>query len=300
MTTTLRPTPVPTGYRTLAGLPTQAGVGFKPQHFDALIADPSPPGFIEIHAENYFGAGGAPHAQLQRVRERLPLSVHGVGLSIGGEEPIDETHLSRLAALLRRCEPASFSEHLAWSSHGGTYYNDLLPIVYDARSLQRVCDHVDRVQARLGMRLLLENPATYLEFADSDIPEPDFLTAVIGRTGCGLLLDINNIHVTCHNHGHDPRAYLAALPLHAVGEIHLAGHALDADAAGALLIDSHGGPVDDAVWALFDEALALIGAVPTLIEWDNNVPDYARLVAEAREADRVLANITGPLATRTA
>lgn len=300
MTTTLRPLRVPTGHRSIAGLPTQAGIGFKPTHFDSLIADPSPPAFIEVHAENYLGAGGAPHAQLNPLRERLPLSIHGVGLSIGGEEPIDETHLSRLAALLRRYEPASFSEHLAWSSHGGTYYNDLLPIVYDARSLQRVCDHVDRVQARLGMRLLLENPATYLEFADSDIPEPDFLTAVIGRTGCGLLLDINNIHVTCHNHGHDSRAYLAALPLHAVGEIHLAGHALDADAAGALLIDSHGGPVDDAVWALFDEALALIGAVPTLIEWDNNVPDYARLVAEAREADRVLANITSPLATRTA
>ena len=300
MTTRLRPAPVSTGHRSIAGLPPQAGIGFKSIHFDALVADPSPPAFIEVHAENYFGAGGAPHAQLYRVRERLPLSVHGVGLSIGGEEPIDEAHLSRLATLIRRYEPASFSEHLAWSSHGGTYYNDLLPIVYDARSLQRVCDHVDRVQSRLGVRLLLENPATYLEFIGSDIPEPDFLSAVIRRTGCGLLLDINNIHVTCHNHRHDPRAYLAALPLQAVGEIHLAGHALDADPEGALLIDSHGGPVDDAVWVLFADALARTGAVPTLIEWDNDVPDYARLLAEADQADRVLGDVAGRRLARIA
>jgi uncharacterized protein len=277
-----------------AGLPSQAGIGFKTQHLADLLADHAPPAFVEVHAENYFGAGGLPHAQLTRLREHLPLSLHGVGLSIGGPEPLDESHLASLAALIQRYQPASFSEHLAWSSHGGTYFNDLLPLVYTEASLQTVCDHIDRVHERLGVRLLLENPATYVEFLASTIDETDFISDIVRRTGCGLLLDVNNVFVTCTNHQRDASAYLAALPLHAVGEIHLAGHAVDDDPAGVLLIDSHGAPVDDAVWSLYAQALADTGPVASLIEWDNAVPDYATLRAEAIKADLLMAAMTSP------
>nr|WP_257644171.1 DUF692 domain-containing protein [Luteimonas salinisoli] len=270
-------------------MPVRAGVGFKAVHFDALQADPAPPGFIEVHAENYMGAGGAPHARLAALRERLPVSLHGVGLSIGGEEPPDPAHLDRLVALIARHRPAAFSEHLAWSTHHGRFFNDLLPLRYDSRSLARVCAHIDRVQERLGLRMLLENPATYLEFEGSTYGEADFLAEIVRRTGCGLLLDVNNVHVSCHNNGHDPQAYLAALPLGAVGEIHLAGHAEERDAdGGVLLIDDHGAPVADAVWALYARALAMTGPVATLIEWDNHVPGYAALREQARLAEAIL------------
>jgi uncharacterized protein len=274
----------------LAGLPTQAGIGFKSRHLQDLLSDTAPPAFLEVHAENYFGAGGAPHAQLTRLRESFALSLHGVGLSIGGPSPLDEDHLRTLKTLVDRYQPASFSEHLAWSSHGGTYFNDLLPLVYDDASLQTVCDHVDRAQERLGLRMLLENPATYVEFVASRIPETEFLTEIIRRTGCGLLLDVNNVHVTCRNHGRDPQTYLDALPLQAVGEIHLAGHSVDGEGPEALLIDSHGAPVADAVWRLYGHALGRTGAVASLIEWDNDVPDYETLRAQARVADRLLAH----------
>ena len=283
----------------LAGLPTRAGIGFKPQHLVDLLDDLAPPGFIEVHAENYFGAGGLAHAHLTRLRERFPLSLHGVGLSIGGPEPLDEAHLATLSALIQRYEPASFSEHLAWSSHGGSYFNDLLPLIYTEASLQLVCDHVDRVQERLGHKMLLENPATYIEFVASDIDETEFIREVVRRTGCGLLLDVNNLHVTCTNHQRDAEAYLAALPLHAVGEIHLAGHAIDDDPSGLLLIDSHGAPVAGAVWSIYARALAETGPVASLIEWDNDVPDYATLRAESRKADLMLAAIQSPKPTRT-
>ncbi|WP_407351745.1 DUF692 domain-containing protein [Luteimonas sp. R10] len=282
------------------GLPVRAGVGFKPRHFDALRADVAPPGFIEVHAENYMGAGGAPHAQLAALRERLPLSLHGVGLSVGGEDPPDPAHLDRLATLIARYRPEAFSEHLAWSTHHGRFFNDLLPLRYDARTLDRVCSHIDLVQGRLGMRMLLENPATYLEFEGSAYDEPGFLSAIVRRTGCGLLLDVNNVHVSCRNHGHDPLAYLAALPLRAVGEIHLAGHAEERDVDGdLLLIDNHGSPVADAVWALYARTLAMTGPIATLIEWDNHVPDYATLREEARRAETILDGI-GTTAQETA
>ena len=271
-----------------AGLPAQAGIGFKPSHYQALIDDQQPPGFIEVHAENYLGAGGLPHAQLAALSARLPLSVHGVGLSIGGQS-LDASHLDRIAALLARHPAASFSEHLAWSTHDGRFFGDLLPLPYDAATLRRVCRHVSRVQDRLGRRMLLENPSTYLAYATSTLDEPQFLADVVARTGCGLLLDLNNVHVSCHNLGHDPRAYLAALPLHAVGEIHLAGHAVEAlDADTTLLIDDHGSPVREPVWALYAEVIATLGPLPTLIEWDTDVPDYAVLRAQALRAQAVL------------
>lgn len=275
-----------------AGLPKQAGVGFKAMHCQALLVDERPPAFVEVHAENLMGAGGAPHAQMQQVRERMALSLHGVGLSIGGPEPLDVAHLDRLATLIRRYRPESFSEHLAWSSHGATYFNDLLPIAYEPSALARVCAHIDQVQNHLGVRMLLENPSTYVAFEASAMPEPEFIAEVLRRTGCGLLLDVNNVHVTCSNHRLDAQAYIDALPLEAVGEIHLAGHSIDAESAQAgdtLLIDDHGSPVADPVWALYASVLERIGPTPTLIEWDNHVPDYTVLRAEADKADRMMA-----------
>lgn len=271
------------------GLPLRAGAGFKPRHFDAVMADPRPPAFVEVHAENYMGAGGPPHAQLGALRAQLPVSLHGVGLSIGAEDPPDSTHLDRLAVLLERYRPAAFSEHLAWSTHDGRFYNDLLPLSYDSRTLDRVCTHIDQVQDRLGVRMLLENPSTYLEYGSSTWSEPDFLAAIVRRTGCGLLLDVNNAYVSCRNNGHDPMAYLAAVPLHAVGEIHLAGHAQEVDADGeVLLIDNHGAQVADPVWALYTRVLAMTGPMPTLIEWDTDIPEYRVLRTEAERAQACL------------
>ncbi len=239
--------------------------------------------------KNYMVAGGPFHHYLERIRARYPLSIHGVGLSIGGAASLDEAHLDRLAALLARYQPAAFSEHLAGSTHGATFLNDLLPAPYHAGSLARVCAHIDRVQERLGRRMLLENPASYVEFADSTIAEPDFISAVVKRTGCGLLLDVNNVHVACVNHNRDPHAYLRALPLATVGEIHLAGFAQDVDAAGApLLIDSHGAPVAQAVWDLYAFALKLTGPVPTLIERDNDIPAFPVLLTEAQRAEAIM------------
>lgn len=272
------------------GLPARAGVGFKPRHFDELQADRAPPGFIEVHAENYMGHGGIPHAQLTALREQLPLSLHGVGLSLGSEAPPDPLHLDRLAKLIARYQPEVFSEHLAWSTHDGRFFNDLLPLSYNTPTLLRVCGHIDQVQERLGVQMLLENPSTYLEFQGSTYRESDFIAAIVQRTGCGLLLDVNNVFVSCHNHRHDPLAYLAALPMHAVRQIHLAGHTeeYDSDGGDALLVDHHGAPVADAVWALYARTLALTGPVATLIEWDTNVPAYTTLREQAQRAEAIL------------
>lgn len=272
------------------GLPLRAaGIGFKPRHFDALLADERPPGFIEVHAENYMGAGGLPHAQLSILRERVPVSVHGVGLSIGGEAALDSAHLARLKTLLDRYQPAAFSEHLAWSTHDGRFFNDLLPMRYDAPNLSRICMHIDQVQERLGRQMLLENPSTYVEFEGSTYSEPDFLLAIVRRTGCALLLDVNNVYVACRNNHREPDAYLASLPLSAVREIHLAGHAEECDTGGGrVLIDDHGSAVGAAVWALYRHVIARIGPVPTLIEWDTHVPDYATLREQAQRAQALL------------
>lgn len=273
-----------------SALPPHAGVGFKPEHFAAIQSSAPSLGFLEVHAENYFGAGGPPHRQLTWLRERYALSIHGVGLSIGGEAPLDEAHLDGLARLIDRYQPASFSEHLAWSSHGDFYLNDLLPIAYDAPTLERVCDHIDRAQERLRTRMLLENPSTYLGFARSTMDEADFIAEIARRTGCGLLLDVNNVEVTAVNHGLDPIDYLNRFPLALVGEIHLAGHAEDRDGAGdRLLIDAHDRPVAPGVWALYAQVLSRTGPVPTLIEWDNDVPPFDVLHAEAMAAEALLA-----------
>jgi uncharacterized protein (UPF0276 family) len=274
-------------------LPVRAGIGLKVQHVREVLASRPDIGFFEVHAENYMVAGGPLHWGLERIRAQYPITLHGVGLSIGGEAPPDEDHLDRLDALIRRYQPAVFSEHLAWSGHGGVFFNDLLPLPYNPATLQRVCAHIDRVQTRLQRRMLLENPSTYLGFVDSTMDEADFLRELLRRTGCGLLLDVNNVQVSCTNHGRDASAYLHqllhGLPPDAVGQIHLAGFTRDQDAGGApLLIDSHGTPVDAAVWRLYAEVLAQRGAVPTLLERDNDVPALAELLAEARQAERLM------------
>ena len=277
---------------TTPGLPSRGGVGLKPEHFLEILASAPDLGFFEVHAENYMVDGGPFHHYLGLIRERYPLSIHGVGLSIGGESALDEQHLDRLERLLDRYQAESFSEHLAWASHGGTFLNDLLPGPYNAETLARVCAHVDQVQDRLKRRMLLENPATYVEFAASTMPETEFIAEIVKRTGCGLLLDVNNVYVACVNHHRDPRAYIEALPLHAVGQIHLAGFAQDVDDAGApLLIDSHGSPVAQAVWDLYAFALELLGSIPTLIERDNDIPAFPVLLAEARQAEAIMAAV---------
>jgi uncharacterized protein len=270
-------------------LPPRAGVGFKPTHFRDIIAAAQPLSFFEVHAENYMGAGGPPHAQLGALRERYALSLHGVGLSIGSMQALDDAHLARLKRLCDRYEPASFSEHLAWSSHDGIYFNDLLPLPYTAQTLARVAEHVDTVQEALARPILLENPSSYVSLAESTIAEADFLTEVASRTGCALLLDINNVFVSCTNLGGCPRAYLDAFPLGRVKEIHLGGHHPDtADPGAPLLIDAHGSPVADPVWELYQHVLARTGPIPTLIEWDNDIPDWPTLRAQALTAERLL------------
>ncbi len=273
-------------------LPIAAGIGFKAQHFSGLMSAPGPVRWIEIHAENYMGAGGRPMAQLRALAERFPISVHGVGLSIGGDRALDRDHLARLLHLCDGVSPASFSEHLAWSTHDAGFLNDLLPLPYTAKTLARVADHIDQVQDTLGRRMLLENPSTYLAFAETTMAEVDFLSELARRTGCGLLLDVNNVFVSAVNHGTDPRAYVDAFPLEAVGEIHLGGHDDDTDDAGRpLLIDSHGRPVADPVWALYAYTIARGGPKPTLIEWDTDVPPLPELQAEAARAATILAPV---------
>lgn len=285
---------LPATQAALLGLPSRAGLGLKTGHFREVLGSQPDIGFFEVHAENYMVAGGPFHHFLGLIREQYPLSLHGVGLSIGAEGPLDQQHLKRLAALIQRYQPQSFSEHLAWSSHGPVFLNDLLPLAYDTPTLKRVCEHIDQVQNSLKQSMLLENPATYLGFQHSTFDEAEFISEVIRRSGCGLLLDVNNVYVSCVNHQRDPLAYLNALPLHAVGEIHLAGFAEDSDSLGdRLLIDDHGAPIDQAVWSLYRHVLQRVGPVATLIERDNQVPAFEVLLAEAQQADALLLDAGG-------
>jgi uncharacterized protein (UPF0276 family) len=271
-------------------LPNAPGVGYKPQHFDALRSAPGAVEWIEVHAENYMGDGGRPLAQLAALSEQFAISVHGVGLSIGGETPLDADHLARLKKLCDWIKPASFSEHLAWSTHGAEFMNDLLPLPYTEETLARVAAHINQVQDTLGRQMLLENPSSYLAFAESTLSETDLLSEITHRTGCGLLLDVNNVFISATNLKLSPHAYIDAYPTDKVGEIHVGGHDEDTDDQGApLLIDSHGKAVVDPVWALLDHTLAQTGPAPVLVEWDNDVPDWATLRDEAARAAKALA-----------
>ena len=274
------------------GLPCRAGLGLKSEHFTEVLQTLPDVGFFEVHAENYMVAGGPFHHYLGLIRQQYSLSLHGVGLSIGGEGPLNREHLARLATLIERYHPHSFSEHLAWSSHGPVFLNDLLPLAYDADTLNRVCEHIDQVQSTLKRPMLLENPSTYLQFQRSTLDETDFISETIRRTGCGLLLDVNNAYVSCINHQRDPLTYIDALPLHAVGEIHLAGFGEDTDNLGdRLLIDDHGAPINNAVWQLYEQVLTRTGPVATLIERDNHVPAFNVLHAEAQQAEHYLSQV---------
>ncbi|PCH95494.1 MAG: hypothetical protein COB84_06145 [Rhodobacteraceae bacterium] len=271
-------------------MPNRAGVGYKPQHLDAILQNPAQVSWLEIHAENYMGDGGRPIAQLKHLAEIYPISCHGVGLSIGGEGALDTAHLARLKHLVDWLNPALFSEHLAWSTHDTQYFNDLLPVPYTQATATRVAAHVDQVQNTIGRKMLLENPSTYCAFDESDMSEVDFLSEVVAQSGCGLLLDINNVFVSATNQKFAPTDYIDAYPLEHVGELHLGGHEQDADDHGeVLLIDSHSRPVVDPVWDLYEYTVQKSGLRPTLIEWDNDVPDWSVLANEVSQADGILA-----------
>jgi hypothetical protein len=269
---------------TTAALPVAAGIGLRAPHLQHVLAQHPRIPWFEIHSENYFASGGAVLAALDRIRADYALSLHGVGMSLGSTDPLDRVHLEKLKRLADRVQPAAVSEHLCWSSVDGRHYNELLPLPYTDEALAHVCARVSAVQEHLGRELLVENVSCYHTFAESTIVECDFVAAVAARTGCRLLVDVNNIYVNARNHGIDPHAYLAAIPPAAVAEIHLAGH----DDSGPIVIDTHGAPVAAAVWALYGDAIARFGRVPTLIEWDTDIPAFAALEREAATAQSVL------------
>lgn len=269
-------------------IPARAGIGLRFPHHQAVIARRPRVAWFEVHSENYLG-GGAPLRDLDTIRRDYPLSLHGVGLSLGSVDGLDAVHLERVAALATRIEPGLVSEHLTWSISDGDYLGDLLPLPLTEEALDVVCDNVDRFQDALRRRILVENPSSYLRYRHSTIVESEFLSAVVRRTGCGILCDIGNIFVSAANHGWDARAYLDALPQAEVMEFHLAGHSVRPLSDGATLrIDDHASPVDPAVWAMFGEAVQRFGALPTLIEWDSNIPPLETLIAEADHASAVL------------
>lgn len=275
-------------------VPAKAGIGLRSAHYADLLTDPHCVAWVEVHPENYMCAGGPQHRVLGKVRDHCPLSFHGVGLSLGGTARPDPAHLGRLDGLMRRYEPACFSEHLAWSVQGGHFLNDLLPLPYTDEALNLLVAHVDEVQDYLGRQLLIENPSLYLGFDGSDMAETDLLAELVRRTGCGLLLDINNVFVSANNLGYDPCAYLAAYPLQAVGEIHLAGYRTETDADGIeVLIDTHGSAVADPVWDLYRHIIGQTGPRPTLIEWDQDLPTWGVLLGEAARAETILRKYAG-------
>ena len=261
------------------------GIGLRAQHYqDLLTTLPNSIGWLEIHSENYFAEGGKAHAYLAALREHYPISLHGVGLYIGSTDPLDPRHLQSLKALIERTEPMLVSEHLCWGAVNGKVLNDLLPLPYTEEALQHFCAKTTQVQEYLGRQILIENPSSYLQFAHSTIPEHEFLVAVAERAGCGILLDINNIYVSAINHNFDPSAYLAAIPVNIVQEIHLAGF----ENNGGCLIDTHSQPVCDEVWKLYHQALQRFGQVPTLIEWDADIPSLNVLLGEATRAQHLM------------
>lgn len=272
-------------------MPTKAGIGLRFQHHQAVLDARPDVAWLEVHTENYMG-GGAPLGYLEAIRRDYPLSLHGIGLSLGSAEGLDPAHLERVRSVVERIEPGLVSEHLSWCVVGGVYLADLLPLPMTEEALQVVCRNIDRVQTHLKHPILVENPSTYLRFRHSTIPEWEFLAAIAERTACGILCDVNNIFVGTCNHGWDASAYLAALPPSAVGEIHLAGHAVrQLDNGRTLCIDNHGSRVAEPVWQLYAEALARFGAVATLIEWDTDIPALEVLLDEAGRAASVLEEV---------
>jgi uncharacterized protein (UPF0276 family) len=266
------------------GVPARTGIGLRTPHVGEVVATRPALPWLEVHPENYMGGGSLVRA-LQTIRQDYPLSFHAVGLSVGSCGGLDQRHLGRIKALVDRFEPALVSEHLAWSQAAGVYLNHLLPLPYTEESLAAVCRNLDEVQTVLGRRVLVENPSAYLRFTTSAIPEAQFLAELVRRTGCGLLCDVNNVYVTARNLRLDPVAYLDALPADAVGEVHVAGHSANETDGGTVFIDDHGSPVAPTVWTLYEHAIRRFGAIPTLVEWDTEIPALEVLLAEARQAD---------------
>ncbi len=271
-----------------SSIPARAGIGLRAEHYDAVLQTRPSVGWLEVHSENYFGAGGKPLDYLERIRAHYPLSLHGVGLSLGSTDPLDYRHLTALKALIQRFEPALVSEHLSWGSVGGRHLNDLLPMPYTEEALSHMVTRVLQTQDVLGQSILIENPSSYLQYVESVIPEWEFLTELSQRSGCGILLDVNNIYVSARNHRFDAGAYLRAIPGPVVREIHLAGFTINRFDDGEILIDTHNQPVYPEVWALYRQAVQRFGAIPTLIEWDVDLPALETLVLEAEKADAIL------------
>lgn len=269
-------------------IPARAGIGLRAAHYAEMLERLPSAGWLEVHSENYFGAGGRPLDALERLREHYPVSLHGVGLSLGSTDPLDVAHLRKLKALIGRIEPGLVSEHLAWGSVGGRHLNDLLPLPYTEEALGHFCSRVNRAQEFLGRRILVENPSSYLQFAESAIPEAEFLREVARATGCAILLDVNNVYVSAFNNGLDARRYLDLIPSRCVAEIHLAGHTRSGSGRSEILIDTHSAPVADPVWSLYARALERFGPVPTLIEWDAELPSLDILLAQAARAQSLM------------
>lgn len=274
-------------------LPERAGVGFKAEHAQDIFGAASTVGWFEIHPENYMVAGGPRLAMLEELCAHYPVSMHGVGLSLGGGEPLNKSHLADLKRLVDRFNPAMVSEHIAWSAHEGRYMADLLPTPMTKTSLSQLVDAINTVQDFIGRRILIENPTSYVPLPQNSIPELEFISEAAARSGCGLLIDVNNVYISAHNLGFDANAFIDAVPADLVGEIHLAGHEEDANPDDNVLIDTHSRPVADPVWDLFDRLIARIGRKPTLIEWDNDVPGWDVLTSEAALADRHLEYAVG-------
>ena len=274
------------GRLTNQALPAQAGIGLRAVHHDEFLSAPPDVGWVEAHSENYFALGGAQPWYLEQIRNRYPLSLHGVGLSIGSTDPLDATHLANWRRLISRFEPALVSEHLCWSSAGGIFSNDLLPLPYSREALEHLVSRVGQVQDALGRQLLIENVSSYLEFESSEMPEWVFLAELAQRAGCGILLDVNNTYVSACNHGYGAREFIDAMPKKAIGEIHLAGHSINRIDERQIRIDTHSTHVCDAVWDLYQYAIHKLGPVPTLVEWDIDIPALAVLAAEAARADQ--------------
>jgi len=274
-------------------LPAKAGIGLKPKHYADLLSaakKTEAPAWVEVHPQNYFAAGGPAHHWLGAVAAYLPISFHSVGLSLGSAKGLNSDELERLARLSERYQPAAISDHLSWSGNAHDRIPDLLPIPYTEEALRHFTTQITRAQDRLGRPILIENPARMLSYLDDAMTEPEFLHRLCAHSGCGLLLDINNLVVSAANTGFDVGAYLDAIDPRQVGEIHLAGHKTEEHPSGPLKIDDHGSAVSEEVWRHYTDFISRCGPCPTLIEWDNNVPDYGALVAEARKADQILSN----------
>lgn len=272
-------------------LPARAGIGLRSAHFEAFAAGRPDVAFLEVHTENYFHDGGLEASLLDRLRRDYPVSLHGVGLALGSVEPLDRIHVARVAAAVHRFEPAEVSEHACWGRVDGLHFNDLLPLPFTDEAVLQLAARVRQLQDALGRRILVENVSQYVKFRHSTLPEGVFLAAVAAESACGLLLDVNNLYVNSVNVGFDPVATIDAIPVGAVGEIHLAGHQRRDVEGRTLLLDDHGSRVCEAVWDLYDHALERFGPVPTLIEWDTNVPSFETLLAEARRADAVMGRL---------